>query len=536
MKDTEKYLIHATIAADGVVERSDVVGAVFGQTEGLLGDELDLRDLQESSRVGRIDVAVESENGQSFGEVTVASSLDKVETAILAAALETIDRIGPCHASVEVTSIEDVRAAKRREVVERAKELIAGGFEETSLRSDDILEEVREAARVEGIVDYEGLPAGPRVGDSDAVIVVEGRADVLTLLECGIKNAVAVEGTNVPDAVAELTDERTVTAFLDGDRGGELILRELAQVGDVDYVAFAPPGESVEDLDRNAVFEALRGKVPYSSLADEPNLREAAADDSGDAPIDGDGAGLGGETSDPDEGGESGTETGRAGDGGDGGAADAGAVAGGVRGAPDRGLVEAVEEAPAPAAIDGEETDGSAESEGATGAEPAAEDAPDPDLDDAEPAATKPDDAGPAESEPDDAGAAESEPDDADPDEATRAESAEAGADDAPVDDEPRSIEEHVQEVVDAGSDRARLLSDDRGVLAEVDAGEAFDAVEGAETAPHTVVVDGLIDQRLLDVAAQRGVSELLGREVGEFVKRPVGTRVLTVGDLRAGS
>ncbi|EMA65614.1 DNA primase DnaG [Halorubrum kocurii] len=550
MKDTEKYLIHATIAADGVVERSDVVGAVFGQTEGLLGDELDLRDLQESSRVGRIDVAVESENGQSFGEVTVASSLDKVETAILAAALETIDRIGPCHASVEVTSIEDVRAAKRREVVERAKELIAGGFEETSLRSDDILEEVREAARVEGIVDYEGLPAGPRVGDSDAVIVVEGRADVLTLLECGIKNAVAVEGTNVPDAVADLTDERTVTAFLDGDRGGELILRELAQVGDVDYVAFAPPGESVEDLDRNAVFEALRGKVPYSSLADEPNLREAAADDLGDAPIDGDGAGLSGETSDPDEGGgESGTETGRAGDasdGGDGGAADAGVVAGGARGAPDRGLVEAVEDAPAAAAIDGEETDGSAESEGATGAEPAAEGALDPDLDDAEPADAEPEDAGPAESESEDAGPAESEsddaepddagPDDADPDDATGTESAEAGADDAPVDDEPRSIEEHVQEVVDAGSDRARLLSDDRGVLAEVDAGEAFDAVEGAETAPHTVVVDGLIDQRLLDVAAQRGVSELLGREVGEFVKRPVGTRVLTVGDLRAGS
>lgn len=347
MKDTEKYLIHANIAADGVVERSDVVGAVFGQTEGLLGDELDLRDLQESSRVGRIDVAVESENGQSFGEVTVASSLDKVETAILAAALETIDRIGPCHASVEVTSIEDVRAAKRREVVERAKELVAGGFEETSLASDDILDEVREAARVEGIVDYEGLPAGPRVGDSDAVIVVEGRADVLTLLECGIKNAVAVEGTNVPDAVADLTADRTVTAFLDGDRGGELILRELAQVGDVDYVAFAPPGESVEDLDRNTVFEALRGKVPYSSLADEPNLREAATDDSGSAPIDNEGRGRSGEMSEPSE---SETESERASDGGDDG--DAGVVAGGARSATDRGLVDAVEDTPAPAATD----------------------------------------------------------------------------------------------------------------------------------------------------------------------------------------
>jgi hypothetical protein len=533
MKDTEKYLIHATIAADGVVERSDVVGAVFGQTEGLLGDELDLRDLQESSRVGRIDVAVESENGQSFGEVTVASSLDKVETAILAAALETIDRIGPCHASVEVTSIEDVRAAKRREVVERAKELVAGGFEETSLRSDDILEEVREAARVEGIVDYEGFPAGPRVGDSDAVIVVEGRADVLTLLDCGIKNAVAVEGTNVPDAVAELTQSRTVTAFLDGDRGGELILRELAQVGDVDYVAFAPPGESVEDLGRNAVFEALRGKVPYSSLADEPNLREAAAGDSGDAPLEGEGTGLPGgasastdrsgaedETgageSDPGGDAENGTESDRAN-------GDGGVVAGGARGAGEGGLVEAVEDAPAQSAIEADESEESSGGDSADGAGPSGSDSDDPDSDDAGTGGSEPDDA-------DDETTAEGD------DESDESVEGDDGADDAPLDDEPRSIEEHVQEVVDAGSARARLLGDDRGVLAEVDAGEAFDAVESAEVAPHTVVVDGLIDQRLLDVAAQRGVSELLGREVGEFVKRPVGTRVLTVGDLRAGS
>ena len=538
MKDTEKYLIHATIAADGVVERSDVVGAVFGQTEGLLGDELDLRDLQESSRVGRIDVAVESENGQSFGEVTVASSLDKVETAILAAALETIDRIGPCHASVEVTSIEDVRAAKRREVVERAKELVAGGFEETSLRSDDILEEVREAARVEGIVDYEGLPAGPRVGDSDAVIVVEGRADVLTLLECGIKNAVAVEGTNVPDAVADLTADRTVTAFLDGDRGGELILRELAQVGDVDYVAFAPPGESVEDLDRNAVFEALRGKVPYSSLADEPNLREAAADDSGDSPLEGEGTDLSDEPSKPST--ESESEHAAGSEGGnatetDGPSDDFDAAAAGEdRGAADAGLVDAVEDAPAPETTGAEEVDEASDGDGSdeTADGDGSDETTDGDGTDEEAAEDdgNPDAAG---LDSDGAGMADSGPVDE-----TTAESAEEGeeGDDAPLDDEPRSIEEHVQEVVDAGSDRARLLGDDRGVLAEVDAGNAFDAVESAETAPHTVVVDGLIDQRLLDVAAQRGVSELLGREVGEFVKRPVGTRVLTVGDLRAGS
>ncbi|MFB6110223.1 MAG: DNA primase DnaG [Halodesulfurarchaeum sp.] len=273
MEDTAKYLIHAGFVADGVIERSDVVGAVFGQTEGLLGDELELRDLQESSKLGRIDVEVQSENGQSRGTITIASSLDRVETATLAAALEAIDRIGPSQATVEISRIEDVRAAKRREVVDRAKELLATAFDEPVMDSRAILEEVRESVRVEDINEYEGLPAGPRVGESDAVIVVEGRADVRTLLRYGIKNAIAVEGTNVPDPVIELTKSKTATAFLDGDRGGELIREELLQVGELDYVALTPPDRSVEDLSREEVHTTLQEKIPVEALergAEEP--------------------------------------------------------------------------------------------------------------------------------------------------------------------------------------------------------------------------------------------------------------------------
>ena len=280
MDDTSKYLIHADVAADGVVERSDVVGAIFGQTEGLLGDELDLRDLQQSSKVGRIDVEVSSEGGQSFGTVTIASSLDRVDTAILAASLETISRVGPCRARVEVTEIEDVREAKRREIVDRAKELLDEAFDKSVTTSEEIQAEVREAVRVADITEYGGLPAGPRVADADAVIVVEGRADVLTLLRYGIKNAVAVEGTNVPEEVADLTRGRTVTTFLDGDRGGELILRELQQVGDVDYAAFAPDGRSVEDLARHEVVRALREKVRVEDLPDDDReLRGAVTEE-----------------------------------------------------------------------------------------------------------------------------------------------------------------------------------------------------------------------------------------------------------------
>ncbi|WP_312910132.1 DNA primase DnaG [Natronosalvus caseinilyticus] len=282
MEDTSKYLIRANVTADGVVERSDVVGAIFGQTEGLLGDELDLRELRQSGKVGHIDVEITSTRGTSQGHLTIATSLDKVETATLAASLETITRVGPCRANLEVGDIEDVRAAKRKDVVERAKELLRTGFDDSVMSSDEILEEVREYVRVADITEFEGLPAGPRVGDSDAIIVVEGRSDVLTMLKYGVKNAIAVEGTNVPDAVAELTHHRTVTVFLDGDRGGDLIFEELSQVGDIDYVTFAPAGTSVEDLDHTQLFTALRNKVPFESVsgANEPRDAIAATDGS----------------------------------------------------------------------------------------------------------------------------------------------------------------------------------------------------------------------------------------------------------------
>ncbi len=442
MQDSAKYLIHADIVANGVVERSDVVGAVFGQTEGLLGDELDLRALQESSKVGRIDVAIESEGGRSYGEVTIASGLDKVETAILAAALETIDRVGPCRADFEVTRLEDVRAAKRREVVDRATDLLAD-FEGEGARSADLIEEVRQAVRVENVTEYEGLPAGPRVTDSDAIVVVEGRADVHQLLKYGIKNAVAVEGTDVPEAIASLTRERTATAFLDGDRGGDLILKELGQVGEVDYVAFAPEHRSVEDLARDDVMTALREKVPMEAVAGASSPHETVAATDGSArpaPT--------GTTDEPES-----TDT------------------------PDTTDTVSTDEPPADATSDAATADESADGDDAPAADTVAT------ADD------------------------ESETD-------------------APP--EPETLAGHVQAVVDTGSGEVVLLDDEFSELASAPADEAFDAVADADRPPATVVLDGELDQRLLDVAAQRGVEQIVPRSTGEFVKQPTGIRIRT--------
>ncbi len=271
---TTKYLIHAQITANGIVEKPDVVGAVFGQTEGLLSNDLDLRELQRTGRIGRIQVNIHSNSGRAKGEIVIPSSLDRVETAILAASLETINRVGPCEAEIHTLKVEDVRAVKREQVVNRAKEIYKNMVESVGPASMKMIEEVREAMRVHEISEYgdDRLPAGPSIHTSDAIIVVEGRSDVLNLLKYGIKNTVAVEGVSVPKSIGELSKKRTTTAFVDGDRGGELILKELLQIGDVDYITRAPRGKEVEDLEKDEVLVALRDKVPTAQFLATNNI------------------------------------------------------------------------------------------------------------------------------------------------------------------------------------------------------------------------------------------------------------------------
>ncbi|SDA50390.1 DNA primase DnaG [Methanobrevibacter millerae] len=271
---TTKYLIHAQITANGIVEKPDVVGAVFGQTEGLLSNDLDLRELQRTGRIGRIQVNIHSNSGRAKGEIVIPSSLDRVETAILAASLETINRVGPCEAEIQTLKVEDVRAVKREQVVNRAKEIYKNMVESVGPASMKMIEEVREAMRVHEISEYgdDRLPAGPSIHTSDAIIVVEGRSDVLNLLKYGIKNTVAVEGVSVPQSIGELSKKRTTTAFVDGDRGGELILKELLQIGDVDYITRAPQGKEVEDLEKDEVLIALRDKVPTAQFLANHNI------------------------------------------------------------------------------------------------------------------------------------------------------------------------------------------------------------------------------------------------------------------------
>ncbi len=430
---TTKYLIQARLEAEGIVEKPDVVGAVFGQTEGLLGDELDLRDLQKSGRIGRIEVDVQSKKGRSEGSVLIPSSLDQVETSILAAALETIDRVGPCKATIKVDKVEDVRVTKRNKIIERARQLLAAMVEASKTSGTDLLDEVKQSVQVSEIVSYgpERLPAGPNVADSDAIIVVEGRQDVLNLLRSGIKNAIAVEGTNVPKTIQELCKERAVTAFADGDRGGDLILRELIQVGEIDFIARAPRGKEVEELTQKQIMKCLRNKIPADQYVEM--------------------YGLSGQVYKPEP--------------------------------EDVGPIGPEDRAPQPSRPAPPEPRGELRPEPREPREPR-------ELQPAPPALTP----------------------------TTKALN-------------PKLEKYREMLLAIGGSSKARLLDDADSVVAEVPVREL---VETLKTAKQTraVVFDGIITQRILDIASEMSMHSVVGTKMGTITKQPAGVEVWTRSDL----
>jgi len=255
-----KYNITATFESEGPLEKPDVIGAIFGQTEGLLGSDMELRELQQEGKIGRIDVELTREDGKTKGEILIPSALDKTETTIIAAALETIDKVGPTEAKIIITGIEDVRGSKRDYIMERAKQLLSN-VKGTELESQEIGQELKESARTSRIISYgeEQLPAGDLSGDE--VIVVEGRADVVNMLKHNINNVIGMNGTNLPKEIAVIGETKELTLFVDGDRGGILIAQNVCDNARIKYIAQAPDGKEVEELSGKDLQLALRKKV-----------------------------------------------------------------------------------------------------------------------------------------------------------------------------------------------------------------------------------------------------------------------------------
>lgn len=258
-----KYMIRANFRAEGALEKPDVIGALFGQTEGLLGSDLELRELQKEGKIGRIEVNLERKNKLTTGIIRIPTALDQSETTLIAAAIETIERIGPCDSQIEVEKIEDIRKSKRDYIVERAKKLM--GNIEGSTSSREISNQIRDSKRID-IKEFgkSKLPCGD-LSDKE-VIVVEGRADVINLMRNGVKNVIAMRGTKLPEEIRELSKDKTITLFVDGDRGGKLIIENVIDNADVDYIAIAVEGKEVEELTNKEIFMRLRKKVPLKEF------------------------------------------------------------------------------------------------------------------------------------------------------------------------------------------------------------------------------------------------------------------------------
>jgi DNA primase len=257
-----KYLVRLKFEVDGVVERADVIGAIFGQTEGLFGPEMNLNELQKSWKIGRIEINLESKNDRTRGEVIIPMSTDIGTAALIAAAIESVDKVGPCTAKFTLSAIEDVRASKRKQIVDRAKAIIREWSSKTASEGETLLKDVVESTKRAKVITFgpEELPAGPGIYTSDTIYLVEGRADVVLFLRAGIENVIALEGTSIPDSIIELSKKKRLIAVLDGDRGGDLIEKELAQVAKVEKVIRAPQGKEVEELTPIELINLLKGE------------------------------------------------------------------------------------------------------------------------------------------------------------------------------------------------------------------------------------------------------------------------------------
>src|SRR5919109_1436917 len=255
-----KYHVKLKFEVDGLVEKADIIGAIFGQTEGLLGPEMNLNELQKVSKVGRIEVNVETKGNMTKGDALIPMSTDISTAALIAAAIESIDKVGPFPAKFSLVGIDDIRAIKKKIIVDRAKKIVQDWATRTISEGEEMLKDVYDASKPGKLTSFgkAQLACGTGVFDSAWIILVEGRADVVNLLRAGYDNAIAIEGARIDESVTKLTEGKHVVAFLDGDRAGDLILKELHGVVKIDKVLRAPQGKEVEECTPLEISEILR--------------------------------------------------------------------------------------------------------------------------------------------------------------------------------------------------------------------------------------------------------------------------------------
>ncbi|HEX5672842.1 MAG TPA: DNA primase DnaG [Nitrososphaeraceae archaeon] len=267
-----KYHVKLKFEVDGIVEKADIIGAIFGQTEGLLGPEMNLNELQKVSKVGRIEVNVDTKSNTTKGDALLPMSTDISTAALISAAIESIDKVGPFQGKFLLVGIDDIRAIKKKVIVDRAKKIIQEWATKTISEGEEMLRDVYDASKPGKLTSFgkAQLACGTGVFESPVIILVEGRADVINLLRAGFDNSIAIEGAKIDETITNLTSGRKVIAFLDGDRAADLILKELQGLVKIDKVLRAPTGKEVEECTPLEITEILKEVIEPTVEQYEP--------------------------------------------------------------------------------------------------------------------------------------------------------------------------------------------------------------------------------------------------------------------------
>ncbi len=258
-------IIHISIEIAGRVTQSDIIGAVFGQTEQVLVEDLDLRKLQKEGKLGRIEVETQYNDEGSIGTITIPSHMDNTNTVIIAAALETIEKIGPCKATAKVRDIENINGLKVREIVAHAKQVLQK-FMEVSIDSQELIDKVNDEMRMEQAEKYgeEGVLCGPKIENYEELIFVEGGEELRNMLKNGIKNVVAFEDLSKRKTLTELGEKKEIIVFV--DKGREYLVKRLMEFADIDNFSTPEDYKKIKEMGSKELHKALRGYVSAEQI------------------------------------------------------------------------------------------------------------------------------------------------------------------------------------------------------------------------------------------------------------------------------
>lgn len=248
----------------GEVKNHDLIGVLFKKSRENY-ENLSLDRLMLIQKLGHIKVNLDKykkDKNYQKGNVSIPVNLDKIDASLLAASISLINKIGPYNVSFNVKTIEDNTVATKLKIFKLAKEIHINKFDtyDHDVIGDLRKELIRNSSKSELVQIVPGSWIGRDFKKSEEIYLVEGRADIIRLSSMGIRNTISCNGVNISKEFITSIKNKNKTLLLDGDRGGSMILKKLADMTKVEYVVFIPVNTSVETVNKKDLITAINNK------------------------------------------------------------------------------------------------------------------------------------------------------------------------------------------------------------------------------------------------------------------------------------